>query len=295
MLFFPETNPGAFAPLGGFNTSFTVFNPGANNTSSPASGSGSSRNHAPSLVLLDNVSYVRGDHSFNFGVDLAQHSSWSFSVNRVVPAITFGLNTDDPANSAMFASANFPGASSTDITNAKNLYALLTGRVTTITANAYTSETTGKYTYLGDSIQRTRQRTAGFFAQDSWRFRPNLTINAGVRWELQFPFTAQNNNYTQSTYAGLWGVSGVGNLFKPGTLTGSVTQFTPFPKGTQAYETDLNNIGPSIGFAWSPNIKGGFLRRSMTKGATIANVGVVARKRSRVRDRACPFIFTGEA
>jgi len=31
---------------------------------------------------------------------------------------------------------------------------------------------------------------------------------------------------------------------------------------------------------------------SMTKGATIANVGVVARKRSRGRDRACPFIFT---
>ncbi|MGH9971998.1 MAG: carboxypeptidase regulatory-like domain-containing protein, partial [Pyrinomonadaceae bacterium] len=240
VLFFPETSPAPFAQLGGFNPSFTVFNPGGNNTSSPASGSSSSRNHAPSLVLLDNLSYVRGDHSFNFGVDLAQHSSWSFSVQRVVPAITFGLDTNDPANSAMFVLANFPGASNTDLTNAKNLYALLTGRVTTISANAFTSEETGKYTYLGDFTQRTRQRTAGFFAQDSWRIRPNLTINAGVRWELQFPFTAQNNNYTQATYEGAWGVSGVGNLFKPGTLTGSVTQFTPFPKGTHAYNTDWN-------------------------------------------------------
>ncbi|MDQ3174634.1 MAG: TonB-dependent receptor, partial [Acidobacteriota bacterium] len=274
VLFFPETNPGAFASLGGFNPSFTVFNPGGNNTSSPASGSGSSRNNAPSLVLLDNVSYVRGDHSFNFGVDLAQHSSWSFSVQRVVPGITFGLDTNDPANAAMFAAANFPGASSTDINNAKNLFALLTGRVTTISANAYTSETTGKYTYLGDFTQRTRQRTAGFFAQDSWRFRPNLTVNAGVRWELQFPFTAQNSNYTQSTYAGLWGVSGVGNLFKPGTLAGSVTLFTPFPKGTQAYKTDWNNVGPSIGFAWSPNIKGGFLRRlAGESGQTVLRAG----------------------
>ncbi|HJS22726.1 MAG TPA: carboxypeptidase regulatory-like domain-containing protein, partial [Pyrinomonadaceae bacterium] len=260
VLFFPETNPGAFSVLGGFNTSFTVFNPGGNNTSSPASGSSSSRNNAPSLVLLDNLSYVKGDHSFNFGVDLAQHKSWSFSVARVVPAITFGLDTNDPA-SAMFTAANLPGASSTDLTNARNLYALLTGRVTTITASAFTSEETGKYTYLGDFTQRSRQRTAGFFVQDSWRFRPNLTINAGVRWELQFPFTAQNSNYTQATYEGVWGVSGVGNLFKPGTLTGSVTQFTPFPKGTHAYNTDWNNIGPSIGVAWSPSIKGGFLRR----------------------------------
>jgi hypothetical protein len=260
VLFFPETNPGAFSVLGGFNTSFTVFNPGGNNTSSPASGSSSSRNNAPSLVLLDNLSYVKGDHSFNFGVDLAQHKSWSFSVARVVPAITFGLDTNDPA-SAMFTAANLPGASATDLTNARNLYALLTGRVTTITASAFTSEETGKYTYLGDFTQRSRQRTAGFFVQDSWRFRPNLTINAGVRWELQFPFTAQNSNYTQATYEGVWGVSGVGNLFKPGTLTGSVTQFTPFPKGTHAYNTDWNNIGPSIGVAWSPSIKGGFLRR----------------------------------
>jgi len=259
VLFFPETSPDAFSTLGGFNTSFTVFNPGGNNTSSPASGSSSSRNHAPSLVLLDSLAYVKGDHTFNFGVDLAQHKSWSFSVSRVVPAITFGLDTNDPA-SAMFIAANFPGASATDLTNARNLYALLTGRVTTITASAFTSEETGKYTYLGDFTQRSRQRTAGFFAQDSWRFRPNLTVNAGVRWELQFPFTAQNSNYTQATYDGVWGVSGVGNLFKPGTLSGSVTQFTPFPKGTQAYNTDWNNIGPSIGVAWSPTFKG-FLRR----------------------------------
>jgi hypothetical protein len=274
VLFFPETSPGPFAQLGGFNTSFSVFAPGGNTTSSPASGSSSSRNNAPSLVLLDNVAYVRGNHSFNFGGEFAQHTAYSFSITRVVPAITFGLDTNDPANAAMFATANFPGASATDITNAKALYALLTGRVTAITASAYRSETTGKYTYLGDFTQRLRQRTTGFFAQDAWRMRPNLTINAGLRWELQFPFTVRNDNYTQSGYDGLWGVSGVGNLFKPGTLTGSPTQFTPFPQDTYAYSTDWNNLGPSIGVAWSPNRVPGFLRRVMGEsGQTVIRAG----------------------
>jgi hypothetical protein len=263
VLFFPETFAGAFAPLGGFNVSFGVFAPGGNTLSSPASGSSSSRNHAPAKVLSDNLSYVRGNHSFTFGGEYAQYNAYSFSVSRVVPAITLGLDTNDPANTAMFAAANFPGASSTDITNAKNLYALLTGRVTTITASAFTNEETGKYTYLGDFIQRVRQRTVGVYAQDSWRMKSNLTINAGLRWEMQNPYVVLNNNYTQPAggYAGVWGISGVGNIFKPGTLSGTATSFVPFPQKTHAYNRDWNNFAPSLGFAWTPNIKGGLLGR----------------------------------
>ena len=55
--------------------------------------------------------------------------------------------------------------------------------------------------------------------------RNNLTINAGLRYELQTPFVSHNNSYSTATLADLCGVSGIGadggcNLFKPGTLTG---------------------------------------------------------------------------
>ena len=70
----------------------------------------------------------------------------------------------------MFNAANFPGASSTDLTNARNIYAVLTGRITAITANANLSES-GKYVYAGPSTQRYQQRETGLYAQDSWRAR----------------------------------------------------------------------------------------------------------------------------
>jgi carboxypeptidase family protein len=275
VLFRPEVTPADYGYLGGFAPSFTVFAPGSNSTTSPFATNSGSRASNPSRVFLDNLSYVKGNHTLNFGTEIGQYNTWNFNINRFVPSITFGLNANDPAQVAgMFATANFPGASSTDITNAQNLYALLTGRVTTITANAYTDENTGKYSYLGSFVERIRQHTMGFYVQDAWRFRPNLTINAGLRWEVQFPFTSRNNNYTQSSYAGLFGVSGEGNIFKPGTLTGSVTQFTPFPPGTHAYNTDWNNLGPSIGFAWSPKTTGGFLRRVMGEpGRTVLRAG----------------------
>ena len=74
------------------------------------------------------------------------------------------------------------------------------------------------YEYLGLGTQLARQREFGFWAQDSWRMRPDLSLNYGLRYELQFPFVALNNSYSIGDYNDVFGVSGAGNLFKPGTL-----------------------------------------------------------------------------
>jgi hypothetical protein len=277
VLFRPETGAGSFSYLGGYATSFTVFAPGNNSTTSPFATNSASRNHTPAKVITDNLSYVRGDHSFSFGGDVAQYNFWTFALNRFVPAVTFGLDSNDPASAAIFCSTctpvNFPGASATDITNAQNLYALLTGRVTSVAANAYVSEETGKYTYLGDFTDRNRQRTAGIYGQDSWRLKPNLTVNLGLRWQLQAPPVSLNSNYSQTTYEGLWGVSGVGNLFKPGVVA-PATVFTQVQPKTHLYNTDWNNFAPSLGFAWSPNVKNGVMRRLMGEsGQTVIRAG----------------------
>src|SRR5205085_8830570 len=108
-----------------------------------------------------------------------------------VPTITFVVDTSDPA-SALVEAASFQGAAAADITRAQNLYAVLIGSVTAINAAAGLNEKTGKYTYLAQNTQRARNREMGFFAQDAWRMRPNLTVNAGLRWEVQFPITSLN-------------------------------------------------------------------------------------------------------
>ena len=81
-----------------------------------------------------------------------------------------------------------------------------------------------------------RQMVYGFFAQDDWKARPNLTLNLGLRWEYMPGMTEKKGNqpdYRLGTGAAL--------------LTGSYIQL-----GGQQFQVSKLNFGPQIGFAWSP-------------------------------------------
>ncbi|MEO6723799.1 MAG: carboxypeptidase regulatory-like domain-containing protein [Blastocatellia bacterium] len=259
VLFYPDFNAGQFVNQGGFSLGIN-----AAGISSATAGTGPERRNAPVWDYADTVNWSRGAHNFSFGGQFTQATTW-ITDGVVVPSITFGLATGDPAL-AMFNNTNFPNASTANITAAQNIYAVLTGRVTAITANAILNEKTNKYGYQADQVRRGQQREWGFFGQDSWRARQNLTITGGLRYELQLPFSVLNDVYTTTTTSGLYGISGPGNVFKPGTLTGSPTQLVPFKKGDRAYQTDKRDFAPSIGFAWSPAVKNSFLKRVIGDG-----------------------------
>ena len=183
-----------------------------------------------------------------FGGSFVQADVW-LQNQTLVPTANFGVLSTDPA-AAMFTAANFPGASATDFTNAQNLYAILTGRLTSLVGDARINPAGDEYVPLGLSRAEGRMREFNFFAADSWRVGQSLTISGGVRYVLALPFYPTNNSYTTVTEQSLYGISGVGNLFKPGTLTGTRPSFVQYPKGQYAYNVDRNNFAPSLGFAW---------------------------------------------
>lgn len=252
----PVANQGGFA----LNINGAI----GNSLTNPYVVTAPSRRNPLFRTISDTLTWTRGSHSLNFGTQYTE-VKLTYNAQTLVPTINFGVNVNDPAN-AMFVAGNFQGASATDITNARNIYAVLTGRVTAINANARLVEQDGQYKYLGNAFERSRQREIGFFAQDSWRARQNLTINYGLRWELQGSFVPNNSSYSTMSLDDLWGVSGPGNLFKPGTLTGRTSQFVQFKKGDESYNPDYKNFAPSFGFAWRPNFKTGVLKHLVGEG-----------------------------
>lgn len=86
--------------------------------------------------------------------------------------------------------------------------------------------------------QDNRENIWGAFVQDDWKFKPNLTINLGLRYSYFGPLTSKENNL----YAVHFG-TGANMLTGLSVVKGS-SQWTP----------QKLNFGPQFGFAWTPRI-----------------------------------------
>jgi hypothetical protein len=202
------------------------------------------------------LNWLKGSHSIQMGGSFTRADVW-IDRQTWVPTINFGVASTDPID-GLFSLANFPDSSNAQRTEARDLYAMLTGRITSINAEQRLNGN-DEYEFLGRSTERARLLDFGFFIADTWRWRPNLTVNMGLRYELQSPFYPLNNSYSAATIEDVWGVSGVGNLFAPGTLTGRRPDFQQYNKGEGAYGWDKNNFAPSLGFAWTLGGNSSFL------------------------------------
>ena len=242
VLFFNDVTPNLFAPWRGYAPNMAGF------VTVPYNASTFSRRNDPVAQLTGSVTWLRGGHLVNMGGSFSQINEWTASWGtQVIPRVSFGVQSTDPILS-LFNSTNFPGSSAADLSNAEALYALLTGRVSSITQSVVLGEQSKTYGPNG-TIGRYRQREFGLYVQDSWKISPRLTLNYGLRLENQYPFRAFNNTYTRPGFAGLYGVSGVGNLFQPGSSTGALPVLTPVTGDTAGYSA-VHFPSPTVGVAY---------------------------------------------
>ncbi|MCI0664946.1 MAG: Plug and carboxypeptidase regulatory-like domain-containing protein, partial [Acidobacteria bacterium] len=263
VVFFPETSSGSFSVFGGIAPQFPLT------LTNPYSGVTNSRRNAPVWQFTDNLSVTKSSHNLNFGGSYNRTYFFQEQSSNLVPTPTFNVIASDPAN-GIFTTGNFPGATDTQLNNARAIYALLTGRPNQVNFNARLDEKTKKYSITDFAVERNQTSGFGVYFQDYYKFRSNLNINWGLRWEVVRAPRHMNEVYVRPTYEGLFGISGVGNLFKPGTTTGAVTSYIPVTKDTKPFDDDLNNFAPSLGIAWSPRFGNSPLKRAFgQEGQTV--------------------------
>ena len=274
VLFFGEVNAGQFANQGGLNLGISAA--GITNATVTAA---PSRRNAPTKQFHDTLSWNRGNHTWTFGFDFTRINLFNQGFTRVVPTVSFGAASgSDPAlfnnTTGMFNPTNFPGSTAGVRNTAAAIYATLTGRTTQWSYTGVTDES-GKYVINGDLINRMHVSEYGFYGQDTWRIRPNVTLTLGLRNEAMLPYVTENSNWSFATYDSLFGVSGPGNLFKPGTLTGSASKVTQLQgSGQEVFKPQRWNLLPSFGFTWAPNWKSGFLSKlAGSSGETVIRGG----------------------
>ena len=186
--------------------------------------------------IVDNFSWFRGPHSFKFGANLrrvreedqrgsvaglnaTEELNFSSSVNTVDPT-TFGIPAD---LNTVFDRPIF-----------QNNINYLLGRVGQIQRGFVASgDQWTKSTFKFD----TRYPELEFYGQDSWKVRPNLTIDAGLRWEIRLSPTTPANNILVPNQA-----------LVAGAASSNTVQWVP----GNLFRNQMKNFGPSLGFAWDP-------------------------------------------
>jgi carboxypeptidase family protein len=226
----------------------------------------------PVVNFSDRLSWQHAAHSINFGFDFYREQDHYWNPPDGIPNVALGLFLGDPALQAF---DNYFGTAG-DAGEAENLYATIIGRIDKIgsvgSGFPYDQKTqqylTGQHgpTYNLDELQK----GWGLYAQDSFHITPHFTFNYGLRWD----FTGDDHDLTAAYHGAgpeqIYGPSGVGNIFKPGTLTGNLNpayvasshQYNPFNVTPQ----------PMVGLAWNPAYSQGLLGK-LFNGNTVIRAG----------------------
>jgi carboxypeptidase family protein/TonB-dependent receptor-like protein len=193
--------------------------------------------------ISDNASWAKGDHFLRFGGGFrhVQIIPFSFAGNLPGYTIGFGPGNVNPLNSGN--QAQFPGGiASNDFTNASNLLALLTGTLRQSTQTFNVVDANSGYVTGAPQRRDLRYYALGFYVGDTWRFRPNLTLNIGLRHDYYDPVREVNG-------IGLLPRGGLEALSDPNL----VLELAGGGKGTRPfYKPDKNNFAPSFSFSWDP-------------------------------------------
>jgi hypothetical protein len=107
------------------------------------------------------------------------------------------------------------------------------------------------YTQAALQLLDSRTRYGGAYVQDSWKVKPNLTLNLGLRWEVSMPWY-DTQGKIQAIVPGLQ--STVFPLSPPGL---NFPGDPGIPKTIAP--TKYNNFGPRLGLAYSPGFSEGAL------------------------------------
>ena len=107
------------------------------------------------------------------------------------------------------------------------------------------------YVQCTEQFLNNRSRYGGLFVQDSWKVKPNLTLNVGLRWEVAEPWSDKYGEV--ETF-----VPGAQSVKFPTAPTGLLVPGDPGIPSTVS-PTQWHTFAPRIGLAYTPDVSGGLL------------------------------------
>ncbi len=207
-------------------------------------------------VLGDNLTWVKGNHTFRGGFE----QRWVYSNG----ASNFGRSETISFNTAQFGGSFLRDSSGNPIPTTgiggslQNFASLLYGFFGVQSQSQFFNK---DETRVDQDYRGYRVRESGIYFQDTWRVRPNFTLNYGLRWDyngVPYEINGQMSTLVDQDPSGPQPANGF--EFK------QVGKNSVNPN-LSLWGSDRNNFAPRFGFNYSPGWSTGWISK-LTGGPT---------------------------
>jgi hypothetical protein len=223
-----------------YNTALSLINPLAGNTAETGGvGFQNQGRYTDTYQLNDSASLLLGRHELQMGGSWQRNKVNPYNFRGQFPQVTWGFSAAAPAG-VQLTSAQFPGGiSATDLTSANALASWLSGTVSSVSQTFQVKDKTSGFVPGIPADEKYILDNVAAYVQDNWRWKSNFSVRAGLKWEYYAPLREEND---------LGFLPIIDNRPFEQVMLDPTTRIT-FVNGA-FYKKDLNNFGPTAGFAW---------------------------------------------
>jgi len=230
--------------------------------------------------FVDDLTWTKGKHTYQFGTKIrfirnprANYlSSFSSGTTNSSGLDTAGIvGSKSPLNPGNYSSIGFPGVDSSFRLGYNWPIMAMMGIVSEVDAT-FNYDKTGATLPQGAPLKRHFGADEyEFYVQDSYRMKPNLTINYGIRYSLfSPPWETNGTEVTPTISLGDWFNSRASKMLSGGTSQSDplITYDLAGPANHRPgyYSWDTHNFGPHLAFAYSPRAENGWLHNLVGSG-----------------------------
>ena len=229
--------------------------------------------------FVDDVSWIKGHHTLQFGVNVnllrnPQSNKFSSFSSATTNASWFDTAALAESGQPGHFDPDFEGFPTIDSGFDNNYdYPLiaLVGMVPQVNAQ-YNFDHSGMALPQGAPVSRRfAADTYEFYAQDSFKIKPNLTLTLGLRYSLFSPPWETNGlqvtpNVSLSDYFNQRGVGMLQGIPSSAAPRLSFNLGGPTNHAPGFYDWDKKDFGPRVAFAWAPRAQSGLFRSLFGEG-----------------------------